>query len=406
MKVLQINSFFSVGGPPRIMNGIYDTLKEQGHECKIAAAREDFYAPEDSFRICSDVDVKINGVMARIFDNEGFNAKAATKKLIAQIEEYDPDIIHLHNLHGYCINVEILFDYLKKADKKVFWTLHDCWAFTGHCAYFHTVKCNKWQTKCENCPQKNEYPTSKVLSRAESNFERKKATFTGVRDMTIITPSHWLADLVKKSFLKEYPVKVVHNGIDTSVFKPTPSDIRVRYGLEDKKIVIGVAQVWADRKGLGDFLKLSNMLDESYKIVLVGLTDKQVSELPDNILGITRTKNATELAQWYTAADVFVNPSREETFGLTTVEAMACGTPVVVYKGTACEEIVENAIAEKGLSCGACVPFCDVDAIYKAITETEKTEDRAKLCVSCAATYGLKDNNEYVEMYNLTEISV
>lgn len=406
MKVLQINSFFSVGGPPRIMNGIYDTLKEQGHDCKIAAAREAFYAPEDSWRIGNGLDVKLNGVKARIFDNEGFNAKKATKELIKKIEEYDPDIIHLHNLHGYCINVEILFDYLKKADKKVFWTLHDCWSFTGHCAYFHTVKCNKWQSKCENCPQKKEYPSSIALSQATKNFERKKALFTGVHDMTIVTPSQWLADLVKQSFLKEYPVKVVHNGIDTDVFKPTESDIRQRYGLEGKKIVIGVAQVWADRKGLGDFIQLSKMLDDSYKIVLVGLTEKQVAELPDNMIKITRTNSATELAQWYTAADVFVNPSREETFGLTTVEAMACGTPVVVYRNTACEEIVEHAVAESRLECGFCVPFCDVDAIYQAIVTLQKTADMTNSCVSCAAAYGLKDNNEYVEMYNLTEIFV
>ena len=229
MKVLQINSFFSVGGPPRIVNGIYDTLKEQGHECKIAAAREVMYAPEDSWRIGNGLDVKLNGVKARIFDNEGFNAKRATRDLIKKIEEYDPDIIHLHNLHGYCINVEILFDYLKRANKKVFWTLHDCWSFTGHCAHFMIAKCDKWQTRCENCPQKHVYPSSKVLSRAESNFERKKAAFTGVADMTIITPSHWLADLVKKSYLKDYSVKVIHNGIDTSVFKSTPSDIRARY---------------------------------------------------------------------------------------------------------------------------------------------------------------------------------
>ena len=268
MKVLQINSFFSVGGPPRIVNGIYDTLKEQGHECKITAAREAFYAPEDSWRIGSGLDVKKNGVMARIFDNEGFNAKRATRDLIKKIEEYDPDIIHLHNLHGYCLNVEILFDYLKRADKKVFWTLHDCWTFTGHCAHFMLANCNKWQTKCENCPQRHVYPSSKVFSNAENNFTRKKAAFTGVRDMTIITPSQWLADLVKQSFLKEYPVKVVHNGIDTSVFKPTESDIREKYGLEDKKIIIGVAQNWGKSKGLDDFIKLSTMLEEDYKIVL------------------------------------------------------------------------------------------------------------------------------------------
>ena len=166
MKILQINSFFSVGGPPRIMNGIYETLKEQGHECKIAAAREAVYAPEDSWYIGSGLDVKKNGVMARIFDNEGFNATRATRELVKKIEEYDPDIIHLHNLHGYYINVEILFDYLKKADKKVFWTLHDCWAFTGHCAHFDCIGCQKWENEgCHTCPQKKRYPTSMLVDR-------------------------------------------------------------------------------------------------------------------------------------------------------------------------------------------------------------------------------------------------
>ena len=388
MKVLQINSFFSVGGPPRIVNGIYDTLKEQGHECKIAAAREVTYAPEDSWRIGNGLDVKINGIKARIFDNEGFNAKKATRELIKKIEEYDPDVIHLHNLHGYCINVEILFDYLKKADKKVFWTLHDCWAFTGHCAHFMLAKCNKWQTKCENCPQKYVYPSSKVFSNAENNFTRKKAAFTGVRDMTIITPSQWLAGLVKQSFLKEYPVKVVHNGIDTSVFKPTESDVRGKYGLEDKKIIIGVAQNWGKSKGLDDFIKLSTMLDEDYKIVLVGLTEKQVSELPDNIIKITRTKNATELAEWYTAADLFVNTTYEDTYPTVNLEAQACGTPAVTYRtGGSPESVPEAHVVEAG----------DIDVLAELIKEICSTDSPE---VNDASNYERKTRyTEYIELY-------
>lgn len=347
MKILQINSFFSVGGPPRIVNGIYDTLKERGHDCKIAAARESFYVPEDSFRIGSDLGVKKNALLARIFDNEGFSARAATKKLIKQIEEYNPDIIHLHNLHGYYINIEILFDYLKKADKKVFWTLHDCWAFTGHCAHFTVAGCNRWQTKCEKCIQKKTYPASLVFSNAKRNFERKKAAFTGVKDLTIITPSEWLANLVKKSFLKEYQVKVINNGIDTNVFKPTPSTIRERHGLEDKKIVLGVAQNWGENKGFGDFMQLSRMLGDEYKIVMVGLTEAQIRLLPDNVLGITRTKNATELAEWYTAADVFANTTYQDTYPTVNLEAQACGTPVITYRTGGSPESVpdENVVA-------------------------------------------------------------
>ena len=392
MKVLQINSFFSVGGPPRIMNGIYDTLKEQGHECKIVAAREAFYAPEDSWRIGSGLDVKFNGAMARIFDNEGFNAKRATRELVKKIEEYDPDIIHLHNLHGYCINVEILFDYLKRADKKVFWTLHDCWSFTGHCAHFQIAGCDRWQTQCEKCPQKQVYPSSKVFSNAENNFTRKKAAFTGVKDMTIITPSHWLADLVKQSFLREYPVKVVHNGIDTSVFKPTESDIRARYGLENKKIVIGVAQNWGKAKGLDDFVRLSQMLDDTYKVVLVGLTDKQVDELPDNIIKITRTKNAIELAQWYTAADLFVNTTYEDTYPTVNLEAQACGTPAVTYKTGGSPESVPSAhVVEQG----------HIDELATLVRELCCTDSPK---VKDALNYDRKTRYaEYIELYLCAE---
>lgn len=393
MKVLQINSFFSVGGPPRIVNGIYDTLKEQGHECKIAAAREGLYAPEDSWRIGNDLNVKFNGVMARVFDNEGFNAKKVTKDLIKKIEEYDPDIIHLHNLHGYCINVEILFDYLKRSNKKVFWTLHDCWTFTGHCAHFMLAKCDKWQTKCMNCDQKHVYPASKVLSCAERNFERKKAAFTGLRDMTIVTPSQWLADLVGQSYLKEYPVKVVHNGIDTSVFKPMPSDIRQRYGLEDKKIVLGVAQNWGKSKGLDDFVKLVSMLGDSYKIVLVGLTDKQVSELPDNMIKITRTKNAAELAEWYTAADLFVNTTYEDTYPTVNLEAQACGTPAITYRtGGSPESVPAAHVVEQG----------DMEALVALIKELCFAESPE---ITDAQNYDRKTRYEdYIKLY-LSEAS-
>lgn len=395
MKILQINSFFSVGGPPRIMNGIYDTLKEQGHECKIAAAREAFYAPKDSWRIGGGLDVKFNGVMARIFDNEGFNAKKATKELIAKIEEYDPDIIHLHNLHGYCINVEILFDYLKRADKKVFWTLHDCWSFTGHCAYFEMADCARWKTKCENCPQKKEYPSSIVLSNAEKNFKRKKELFTGLTDMTIVTPSQWLADLVKQSFLKEYPVKVVNNGIDTEIFKPTESDIHKKYGLDNKKVVLGVAQVWDKRKGLDDFIKLSKVLDESYKIVLVGLSEKQVAQLPDNIIKITRTKNATELAQWYTAADLFVNTTYEDNYPTVNLEAQACGTPAVTYRtGGSPESVPASHVVEQG----------DIDALVSLIKEICSKDNPE---IKDASNYDRKTRYaEYIELYQGDEAAI
>jgi glycosyltransferase involved in cell wall biosynthesis len=251
-------------------------------------------------------------------------------------------VIWLHNIHGYYIHIGLLFDYLRTCGKQIFWMLHDCWTFTGHCSHFSFVGCDKWKTGCHHCPQKGQYPASLVLDNSKNNYEKKRALFTGIPNMTLITPSYWLANLVKQSFLQEYPVEVVYHTVDTEVFCPTESDFRQRYGLDGKKIALGVASIWDDRKGLYDFVQLATMLDSSWRIVLVGIKPEQGKILPDNVITIPRTNSQKELAEIYSAVDVFVNPSREETFGLTTVEALSCGTQAVVYKGTACEEIVEK----------------------------------------------------------------
>ena len=313
-----------------------------GHECRIAYGREeplDKYKPI-SYRIGSNMGVYTNVLKARFFDNEGFNAKRATKKFIKWADNYNPDILWLHNLHGYYINIDLLFEWIKtKPHMQVKWTLHDCWAFTGHCTHFSYIKCGKWKTTCTKCLQTGMYPASICKDNCNKNYVKKKAAFCGVPNMTLITPSNWLTNLVKKSFLHDYTVEVQYNTIDFSVFKPTDNEFRKQHNLLDKKIVLGVATSWNERKGLGDFIELSKRLDENYKIVLVGLSVKQVKSIPAKILCLPRTNSVAELAKIYSAADVFVNPSREETFGLTTLEAISCGTPAVVYRDTACEEI-------------------------------------------------------------------
>lgn len=335
-----INVTCGVGSTGRICTDIADMLISEGHECKIAYGRK--IVPEKykeiAYRIGSDFGVKVNGVKARLFDNEGFNARSATKKLIKWIKHYNPDVIHLHNLHGYYLNVKLLFNYLKTCGKKVVWTLHDCWSFTGHCVYFDCPHCDKWQTECGKCIRSKDYPKA-IFSHAKRNFKRKKQIFCGVPNLTIVTPSKWLAELVKQSFLKEYPVQVINNGIDLTVFKPTASDFKEKYGLQNKKVILGVANVWEKRKGFDDFLELAKLISDDYRIVLVGVTDEQLKKLPPKVIGIKRTNSATELAQIYTAADVYVSPSREETFGMTVVEAMACGTPAIVYNLTALSEL-------------------------------------------------------------------
>ena len=366
MKYLFVNSVCGIGSTGRICTDLAKKMEADGHEVKIAYGRSDVIPDQlrkYSVRIGNSVDVKMHALQTRLFDNHGLASKGATKKFLQWVDEYNPDLVWLHNLHGYYINYELLFQWIKsRPGMQVKWTLHDCWAFTGHCSHFTVAKCEQWKNHCSCCPQTHRYPACYGKGAASQNFDRKREAFTGVKNMTLITPSQWLADLVEQSFLKEYPVEVHYNTIDTNVFKPTPSDFRERYGLVGKKIVLGVASSWGERKGLYDFYKLAMMLDDRYAIVLVGLSEKQIKKLPKNILGIRRTNSPQELAAIYTAADVFVNPSVEETFGMTPVEAKACGTPSIVYEDTACEEVA--------LKDGNMVVPQNVDALHKAIVST------------------------------------
>ncbi len=335
MKVLFINAVCGIGSTGKICAELAQKYEKDGHEAKIAYGRH-AYVPEQyekyAIRIGSDTDVKLHAVKTRLTDKHGLGSKRATKKFLEWAEEYSPDLLWLHNIHGYYINYEMLFAWIKKhPEMEVKWTLHDCWSFTGHCSHFSFVKCYKWKKACEKCVQTNRYPSS-FIDNCKDNFLRKKSAFTGVKNMTIVTPSKWLADLVKQSFLKEYPVKVIYNEIDTSIFKPTESDFRKKYHLEDKRIILGVASTWDDRKGFFDFFKLSEMIDENSKIVMVGLTDEQLKSLPQNVIGIKRTNGQKELAEIYTAADVFVNTTYEDTYPTVNLEAQACGTPVITYR--------------------------------------------------------------------------
>lgn len=340
MKYLLINSVAGFGSTGRIAREICRELMEQGQECTLAFGRwEEHCEGIPTVRIGSDLSCRIHGLQSRLLDNQGFGSRAATRKFLSWVKAYDPDVIWLHNLHGYYINLEELFLYLRSSGKKILWTLHDCWSFTGHCAYFDLVGCGKWKTGCHHCPQKGAYPKSILLDGSRRNYQRKKALFTGIPNLTLIVPSQWLCRRVKESFLREYPVEVRYNEVNREVFRPVSGDFRKKYGLEGKKILLGVASVWEERKGLKDFIALSELLEDPYQIVLIGLSRDQIRTLPRKILGLPRTNTVQELVEAYSAADVFLNPSLEETFGMTTLEATCCGTPAIVYRDTACEEI-------------------------------------------------------------------
>lgn len=323
---------------------------------------------EHEMRFSTDLEVRLDGLQTRFDGKAGFHSKAATSRLLARLDELRPDVVHLHNLHGYYVNVEMLFEWLAGHDCRIEWTLHDCWAFTGHCAYFTYAKCDQWKDRCAHskpCKQLDTYPKTFSKGSCAWNFEQKRRVFSLLPTdrMKLITPSQWLADLVGESFLKEYPVEVRHNTIDAGVFKPTPSDFRDRYGIGDRFMILGVANPWTERKGLSDFVRLAGELDSNkFAIVLIGLSDKQIREMPAGIVGLGRTDSPKELAEAYSTADVFFNPTREDNYPTTLLEAQACGTDAITYAvGGSGEAIVregsfsttsyEDALASIKLMC-------------------------------------------------------
>lgn len=392
-KLVQINVVCN-GSTGRIMTQIQKNAMNNGWEAYSFFGRGK-PANEYCYKICNKIDILWSVFLTRFFDRHGHGCKRATKKLIRRIEEINPDVIQLHNIHGYYLNIPILFKYLKKCNKKIVWTLHDCWAFTGHCSYFTMINCNNWKEQCKDCKQKNSYPISKLIDNSKNAFNMKKELFTNIKNLTIITPSKWLAELVKQSFLSNYEVKVINNGIDLNVFKPTDTiDVREKYNIPNNKgIILGVSAVWDKRKGLDDFIELSKRIDDSYQIILVGLNKKQIGTLPQNIIGIKRTENIEELANLYTSAKVLFNPSKEETFSLVTVEAMACGIPVIAYDNSAVKELIND-------NNGLCIKLKDsMDKNIQKILDYIKNDKNLNFNNINKYSIG-KMTEEYIELYN------
>lgn len=395
MKILEINSVCGIGSTGRICTDIAKVLSENNHECYIAYGREK--APDEyehiAKRIGNNRDVNFHVIKSRIFDNSGFGSKRATKKFIKWIIELNPDIIHLHNIHGYYINVEILFNFLKEFNKPVIWTLHDCWPFTGHCTYFDFANCNKWKNnKCGSCPQKMKYPTSLFFDASSRNYEKKKLLFNSIDNLTIVTPSKWLALLVGQSFLKDHAIEVINNGIELNTFKKTNTNVRDKYGLTGKRIILAVADGWGPRKGLNDIIRLSKILPEDNKIIMVGLNGNEQEKIPENIITISRTNNVQELVDLYSSADVFINPTYEDNYPTVNLEAQACGTPVITYRtGGSVESVPQSNIVNVG----------DIEALAEKVLNSNILEikDRDNFDKNIAYT-------KYLELYkNVIEAS-
>lgn len=397
MKVLQINTVVNSGSTGRIAEDIGRTLISKGHESYIAFGRGNQNSVSKLIKIGSKLDFILHVVRSLFTDRHGFGSKRATRKFLKQIDLINPDAIGLHNIHGYYLNVDILFKYIKDQNIPVLWTFHDCWPFTGHCSY--NTDCDN----CKNCQRK--YPTSIFLNQTTRNFNDKKLIFNQVKKLQIITPSLWLKDLVHQSFLK-YPVQCINNGVDLNQFQPSENykKLKEKLLLQNKKIILGVASIWDKRKGLSDFIQLASLLDASYQIILIGLTNKQIQELPENIIGVQRTESITELANYYSMADVYVNPTTKDNFPTTNIEALACGTPVITYNTGGSPEAIDNTT-------GRVVKKGDVEGLCNAIQELalQSQEQHTKVCRNRAEQLFNKEDRyqEYLKLYeNLTSISV
>ena len=396
--LLQINSVANTGSTGRIIEGIGQAAIKVGWKSYIAYGRYANPSQSELIKIGNKWDVYNHVLQTRLFDKHGLASESTTRKLIQQIEQIKPDIIHLHNIHGYYLNYPILFEYLSEVNIPVVWTLHDCWPFTGHCAHWAFTGCDKWQTGCNRCIQQKSYPLSWFIDRSEQNYKDKKDAFTSVPNITFVPVSNWLGNSIPDTFMKDYPIHRIYNGVDLSVFiKFYCKKIFKQYQITTRYCVLAVTNVWTVSKGYNDLKQISSLLGNDYTLVMVGVNEKQQKELPANIKGILRTENITQLADLYAAADVFINPTYADSFPTTNLEALACGTPVITYRTGGSPEAISpetGFVVEQG----------DVQGMASAIKKIcqEGKDTYSKACRYRAVQYFNKVDRfqEYIDLYN------
>ena len=407
-KLLQIGSSLNCGAPGKIAEQIGLLAMSRGWDVYMAhGVRHSNPSQLKTIPMVTPHEERVHALYSLLLDRHGLGPDGKTKQLVEWIKEYKPDVIHLHNIHGYFLNYKTLFEYLVTTDIPVVWTLHDCWPFTGHCAYFDAADCLRWKRGCYDCPLRKDYPKSMFIDRSKKNYELKKRLFTGLKNCVMVPVSDWLGNITKESFMGTYPVHVIHNGIDLNVFRPVKTDLRQRLGIvPDKIVVLGLAAPWVPRKGYNDMILISE--EKDFRVVMVGVSVEQKETLPKNIIAITRTSNQQELVEYYNMADVFVNPTYSDNFPTTNVEALACGTPVITYRtGGSPEAIsdVENVkIVKDGVECyptGMVVEQGDIAGIVDAIREQHAHPLSTDDCRKRAEIYFDKDKcfEKYIELY-------
>lgn len=395
MVVLQINSH-NFGSTGNIMVEIAEMARNRGIDCVTSCPEGKTMRVRklnNHMFIGSRIGRNLHIFLAKQTGLNGLFSVVDTWRFLSRVKKLHPDVVHLHNLHNCYINLPMLFRFLDRQNIPVVWTLHDCWAFTGKCPHFDLAKCDRWKNGCFDCPQLKEYPAS-MVDRTPQMWTWKKKWFNGPKHITIVTPSKWLANHVSESILGQYPTRVIPNGIDLSVFQPRLGELRRKLELEGKTIVLGVAFSWGKRKGLDVFAELAKRLDDRFQIVLVGTDPETDALLPENIISIHRTREQQELAEIYTAAEVFVNPTREETLGMVNVEALACGTPVVTFRTGGSPECLDD-------SCGSIVECDDIDALEQEIRRIcTKKPYSPQNCRTAALAFNKETQfNQYCDLY-------
>ena len=379
MKIVQINIVANWGSTGRIAEEIGLKLIEEGFNSYIAYGRYANHSQSKLYHIGSKFNTYYHVLQTRLFDRHGLSSNRATKQFIKWLDAIKPDIIHIHNIHGYYINYKILFEYISKKDIPIVWTMHDCWPFTGHCSHFENINCNKWQIQCHNCPQIQSYPKSLIYDRSYKNFLEKKEYFTKINHIEIVAVSLWMKSILSTSFLNKYPITV-----------------------KDKFVILGVANIWNKQKGFDDFINLSKLIDNNSVIILVGLNKTQMNQLPSNIIGFERTNDIKSLAILYSLSNVYLNLTYLDTFPTTNIEALACGTPVVTYKtGGSVESITDQT--------GFIVDQGNINELLSVLNKI-KINGKSyylKTCCKHANNHFCKNNqyDKYIQLYkNILQI--
>lgn len=394
--LLQINVDSNANSTGVIASQIGELAISKGWESYIAYSRSLRESKNKNIKIGNSFTYKMHWWFTRFFDCQGLLSIFSTLRFISKIKQIAPNIIHIHVIHDYYINYPLLFRFLKKRDIPVVWTMHDCWAVTGHCAHFDYVGCERWKTTCYSCPQRRSYSPS-LIDNSRCNHVLKKKFLTSVPNLTIVSVSNWLSTIFEQSFLSSFDNRKIYNGIDLNIFRISQTFVVEKYNLLNKKILVAVSSTWTEKKGLLDYIELAKILDNNFQVVLIGyIAEKYKKIIPREILTIPRTKDQQELVEWYNAADVVLNLSYEETFGLTTIEGFACGTPSIVGHKTASPELVSE-------DTGIVVECGNVNQIIKAIniiTSKEKSHYQHNCRKRAVELFDKNDRyNDYIDLY-------